>query len=277
MGGIMTEPLDEAEIRERLGTRIVGRTLEVHPVIDSTNSRAVTLARGGAPEGVVVVAEEQTAGRGRLGRRWHAPRGSALLMSLLFRPPLAPAHAQRVTMVCSLAVVRAVAEVGGVDARVKWPNDIVVANAKLGGLLTELRVGAGGLEYVVVGVGLNVNLDVALLPDLISPATSLSIELGRPVSRRDLLVSFLRCADDLYGRLRDGWLPRAAWRQALITLGRDVTVGMAGEALHGVAEDVDEDGALLLRTGDGALRRVLAGDVTLRGAHPGGVRDVGGH
>ena len=265
----MTEPLCEAEIRERLGTRIVGRVLEVHPVIDSTNSRAVELARSGIPEGAVVVAEEQTAGRGRLGRSWHAPRGSALLMSLLFRPPLAPPQAQRVTMVCSLAVARAIAEVCSLEARVKWPNDIVVADAKLGGVLTELGAGAAGLDYVVVGIGLNVNLDVSLLPDLISPATSLSVELGRPVSRRDLLIRFLQRADDLYARLLDGWSPGAAWRQALVTIGRDVTVGMPGETLHGVAEDVDEDGALLLRTADGTLRRVLAGDVTLRGAHPG--------
>lgn len=264
-GAYMDEPLDGAEIKERLDTRIVGGTLEVHPVIDSTNLRAVALARAGAPEGLVVVAEEQTAGQGRLGRRWYAPRGSALLISLLFRPPLIPAQAQRVTMVCSLAAVHAVAEVGGLEARLKWPNDIVVADAKLGGLLTELGVGDGNLGYVVVGIGLNVNLDVAQLPDLIAPATSLSAALGRPVSRRDLLVSFLQRADDLYGGLRNGWSPRAAWREALVTLGRAVTVGTPQETLQGIAEDVDEDGALLLRMEDGALRRVLAGDVTLRG------------
>lgn len=265
----MDEPLDGAEIEGRLHVRIVGRSLEVHPVIDSTNDRAVALARSGAPEGLVVVAEEQTAGRGRLGRRWHAPRRSALLMSLLLRPPLQPAQAQRITMVCSLAAVRAVAAVCGLEARVKWPNDVVVADAKVGGVLTELGVGDGALEYVVVGMGLNVNLDVALLPaHLVTPATSLSAELGRPVSRRDLLVSFLQHADDLYGRLRDGWSPREAWRGALATLGREVAAGTPGETIHGVAEDVDEDGALLVRTADGALRRVLAGDVTLRGDHP---------
>lgn len=265
----MADRLDGEEIRGRLATRIVGRALEVHPVIDSTNTRAVALARAGAPEGLVVVAEEQTAGRGRIGRRWHAPPGSALLVSLLFRPPLQPTQAQRVTMVCSLAAVRAVMEVCGLPAHIKWPNDIVLADAKLGGLLTELGVGAGALEYVVVGIGLNVNLDVAQLPDLIAPATSLSAELGRPVSRRDLLISFLRHTDDLYGRLRGGWSPREAWRDALATLGREVTAGTPEETIRGVAEDVDDDGALLVRTADGALRRVLAGDVTLRGDYPG--------
>lgn len=269
----MDGPLDGAEIRARLNTRIVGRALEVHPVIDSTNDRAVALARGGAPEGLVVVAEEQTAGRGRLGRRWHAPPGGALLVSLLFRPPLEPAQAQRVTMVCSLAAVRAVGEVCGLQARIKWPNDVVVADAKLGGLLTELGVSAGALEYVVVGIGLNVNLDVAQLPDLAAPATSLSAELGRPVSRPDLLVAFLRRVDDLYLRLRSGWSPREAWRDALATLGREVAVGTPEETVHGVAEDVDDDGALVVRTPGGEARRILAGDVTLRGHHPGGVEN----
>ena len=266
----MDEPLVGAEIERRLDSRIVGRALEVHPVIDSTNARAVALARAGAPEGLVVVAEEQTAGRGRLGRRWHAPAGGALLVSLLFRPSLKPAQAQRVTMVCSLAAVAAVEEVCGLRARIKWPNDVVLADAKIGGLLTELGVSAGALAFVVVGIGLNVNMDVATLPDLVTPATSLSSELGRPVSRRDLLVAFLRRADDLYGRLRGGWSPREAWRDALATLGRQVIVATPEETIHGVAEDVDDDGALLVRTADGALRRTLAGDVTLRGRHPGG-------
>jgi len=265
MDAVVDEPLSEAEIIRRLNTRIVGRTLEVHPLIDSTNARAVALARGGAPEGAVILAEEQTAGRGRLGRRWHAPRGSALLMSLLFRPPLAPSQAQRVTMVCSLAAARAVAEVCGLEAGVKWPNDLVLGDAKLGGLLTELASAAGGLEYVVVGIGLNVNLDVTRLPELDAPAASLSAELGRPVSRCEVLISFLQWADELYGRLREGWSPREAWRDALVTLGREVTAATSEETVHGMALDVDDDGALLVRMADGTLRRILAGDVTLRG------------
>ncbi len=268
MDGAIDGPLNEAEIRAQLNTCVVGRMLEVHSVIDSTNERAVALARGGAPEGTVVLAEEQTAGRGRLGRRWHAPYGSALLMSLLFRPPLAPSQAQRVTMVCSLAAARAVAEMCGLPARVKWPNDLVMGDAKLGGLLTELGSGTSGLEYVVVGIGLNVNVDVALLPDLLSPATSLSAELGRPVARREVLIAFLQAADELYGRLREGWSPREEWRDTLVTLGRTVTVGTPEATLQGLAEDVDEDGALLLRAEDGTRHRILAGDVTLRGHHP---------
>ncbi|HHX45058.1 MAG TPA: biotin--[acetyl-CoA-carboxylase] ligase [Chloroflexi bacterium] len=265
----MAQGLDAQAIRRGLDTRVVGRALEVHALIDSTNARAVAQARAGAPEGLVVLAEEQTAGRGRLGRRWYAPRGSALLMSLLFRPPLAPMEAQRITMVCSLAVVRAVMEVCELEARIKWPNDIVLADAKLGGLLTELGSTGGVLDYVVVGIGLNVNVDVAQIPELMAPATSLSAEWGRPVSRPDLLIAFLQHADDLYLRLQGGWSPRVAWRDALTTLGREVVVGTPEETLQGVAEDVDDDGALLVRTGDGALRRVMAGDVTLRGHYPG--------
>jgi BirA family biotin operon repressor/biotin-[acetyl-CoA-carboxylase] ligase len=264
----MTERLDADVIRAQLTTRVVGRSLEVHATLDSTNTRAVSLARAGAADGTVVLAEEQTAGRGRLGRQWHAPPGSALLMSLLLRPPLRPPQAQRVTMICSLAVLRALGAVCSLEARIKWPNDIVIADAKLGGVLTELGVGAGRLDYVVVGIGLNVNLDVSRLPRLASPATSLSSELGYLVSRPRLLLAYLQHVDDLYARLREGWSPRVAWRDALATLGREVTVGLPEGTLHGVAEDVDDDGALLLRTEDGDLQRVLAGDVTLRGTHP---------
>lgn len=265
----MTDPagaLSAEAILARLGTAIIGRRLELHTEIDSTNTRAVALARAGAPEGTLVLAEAQTAGRGRLGRRWHAPPGGALLMSLLLRPPLPPTRAQWATMICALAAAEAVAEVAGLEAGLKWPNDLVFAGRKLGGMLTELGArDADTLDYVVVGLGLNVNLDPAGLPETITPATSLAAELGRPISRLELLLAWLARAEGHYGRLLAGESPRDAWRRRLTTLGQAVQVGTAEEVVAGVAEDVDEDGALLVRTAGGELRRMLAGDVTLRG------------
>ncbi len=257
------------EIRARLTTRVMGRALEVHREIDSTNRRAVELARAGAPEGMLVLADVQTAGRGRLGRQWHAPAGSSLLMSLVLRPALHPAQAQRAVMVCSLGLLEGIRENTGLRAGIKWPNDVVIGDRKVAGLLAELGLTGQQLDYVVVGMGVNVNLDVSDLPQLMTPATSLAAEVGRPLSRIELLAAVLERLERRYQGLRDGRTLADAWRAQLTTLGRAVTVGTPGEVIAGVAEDVDENGALLVRTPDGVLHTILAGDVTLRGTRPG--------
>jgi BirA family biotin operon repressor/biotin-[acetyl-CoA-carboxylase] ligase len=251
----------------------VGRNLAYFPAVPSTNDIARRLAQDGAPEGTVVVADHQTAGRGRMGRRWCAPPGAGLLLSLLFRPQLAPHQVQRLTMVCSLAVLDAVAAETGLSLDLKWPNDVVAGGAKVAGLLSEvaLPAGAGGrVEYAVVGIGLNANLDPAELPaDLIMPATSLSALAGRRVARLPLLVALLAAVEARYLALRAGRSPHREWAGRLTTLGRRVAASGAGTAWEGVAEAVDADGALLLRLDDGRTERVVAGDVTLR---PSGAR-----
>lgn len=265
LGSTMEDVLTLATIQARLTTRLIGRNLELHETIDSTNTRAVALARAGAPEGTLVLAEEQTAGRGRMGRRWQAPKGSSLLMSFILCPPLLSRQVQRVTMIISLATVQAIAQVSGLRARIKWPNDVVLDDKKVGGILTELGVHGERLDYVVVGLGLNVNLDVSSLPDLMAPATSLSTEAGRPVSRLELLLALLEGTEARYERLCQGWSPHEEWRAHLVTLGQMVRVGTPEEIVEGLAEDVDADGALQVRTADGALRSIWVGDVTLRG------------
>jgi len=261
----MDEPITTQALQEALGTRYVGRSAECHDEIGSTNARAAEWARAGAPDGALVCAEVQTAGRGRLDRRWHAPRGSSLLMSLILRPPLAPRQSQRMTMIVSLAAVEAIHRVAGLAARVKWPNDVYLAEHKVGGILTELGVRGETLAHVVVGLGLNVNLDVSALPEVATPATSLSAALGRPVARLPLLAAILDGVERRYDRLRAGWSPAEEWREHLLTVGRRVTVrGGEGETLEGLAEGVDADGALLVRDAGGTLHRIHAGDVTLR-------------
>lgn len=256
--------LDLARIESGLRTRFMGRCIDYHESITSTNTRATELAKQGAPAGALVIADHQTAGRGRLGRRWIAPPGSALLMSLILRPALAPAQAQRATMLCSLAAVDAIARVTGLHALVKWPNDILLHGRKLGGILTELGVRDQRLDYIVVGMGLNVNLDLADLPEVLTPAASLSHELGYPVAREELLLALLHEAERLHDQLAASDALHTLWRQRLATLGQDVTVTAPDGVLQGRAEDVDQDGALLVRAADGQLQRVLAGDVTLR-------------
>lgn len=252
-----------------LDTRLVGRNLIYSPELPSTNDEVRRLAGEGAPDGTVVAADHQTAGRGRQGRRWIAPPGSSLLFSILFRPMLQPRQAQRLTMICGLAVLDALQENAGVRAGLKWPNDILYREEKLGGILAELHASGDRVDYVVVGIGLNVNLDPPRLPEgLLVPATSLSAILGRPVARIPLLTSLLRAVDTRYLDLQAGWLPHQEWARHLVTLGQPVKVTSGSSSYSGIAHAVDDDGALLVRTADGQLRAVSSADVTLRSQDP---------
>jgi BirA family biotin operon repressor/biotin-[acetyl-CoA-carboxylase] ligase len=259
--------LSVPEINAALETSWLGRQVVYHSCVGSTNDEAKGLAEVGAPEGTLVIADYQTAGRGRLDRLWWSPPGSGLLLSLIFRPTfLMPQQAQRVAMVCSLAVCDAVAEVTGLAAAIKWPNDVLIEGRKVGGLLTELGIAASRLDHVVVGIGVNVNVEFegSGAPALMAPATSLRAELGSKVSRLTLLAALLRCVEARYERLRAGVLPHDEWQSRLVTLGQAVRVAMPGRVLAGQAVGVDADGALLVRRPDGETERVLAGDVTLR-------------
>lgn len=278
--------LDEGQIVEALTTRIFGRNLVFLSRTGSTNDVAKDLALQGAPEGTVVVADEQTAGRGRLGRRWLAPSGTCLLCSILFRPTLPPTQAMRLTMLCALAAADAIQRIAGLRVALKWPNDLIVECAslqvcksaspelpipnpqyltwkKLAGILTETGAVGNGLEFAIVGIGINVNVAPEELPALAPDATSILAETGRGSDRATLLAAFLGRVEQRYEGLRAGINPQPEWAARLATLGQPVQAIMPDEILTGVAESVDEDGALLLRTPDGALHRLLAGDVTL--------------
>ncbi len=258
--------LSQQQIEDALGWTTFWRKIIYLPATGSTNDVAKDLARQGAPEGTVVVADEQTAGRGRLGRRWVAPPSTCLLCSLLFRPALSLSQANRLTMLCSLAAADAVKEVAGLQVFLKWPNDLIIQSPtwkKLSGVLTETGMAGAQLDFVVVGIGINVNVPPEVLPDLDSNATSILAETGRDVDRVALLTAFLAEVERRYQALRTGESPHQEWAARLATLGRSVDVTTSDGILAGMAESVDEDGALLLRTPDGVLHRLLAGDVTL--------------
>ncbi|MBC7227582.1 MAG: biotin--[acetyl-CoA-carboxylase] ligase [Thermoflexales bacterium] len=236
----------------------------------STNDVARDMAARGAPEGTVVTADYQTAGRGRRGRRWLAPPGTSLLCSVLFRPTSdagAPSHATDLTMLCALAAAGAVEAIARLPVSLKWPNDLVVVRGdswrKLGGLLAETGVSGGRLEFVIVGVGINVNIPTDALPDLAPDATSILAETGQMTDREALLDRFLNEVKSCYERWQAGERPWAEWAARLATLGRRVRVVTAEGEKHGIAEGVDEEGTLLLRTSDGRLHRIRAGDVLL--------------
>jgi BirA family biotin operon repressor/biotin-[acetyl-CoA-carboxylase] ligase len=190
-------------------------------------------------------------------------------MSLLFRPTfLDPTQAQQLTMLCSLAAADTVTDVTGLQPDLKWPNDLLLNGKKLAGVLTELGFQGGRLDWVVVGVGLNVNIDFATQSDrsLSNTATSLMMALGRTVSRLDLLQHYLVGVEARYEALRAGSSPHREWARRLVTLGQSVTVTAPNDTYQGIAESVDETGTLLLRQSNGQLKRILAGDVTLQHA-----------
>ncbi|HYF76019.1 MAG TPA: biotin--[acetyl-CoA-carboxylase] ligase [Symbiobacteriaceae bacterium] len=258
------------EVVPGLTTLAFGRRIEYRESVGSTNDLAKQMARAGAPEGLLVIADEQTAGKGRLGRAWTTPRGSAIAMSLVLRPELSPVQAPRVTLVAAVAVAEAVREVTGLPVGIKWPNDLQLQGRKFCGILTEMEAEIDRIAFIVCGMGLNVNLPRESLPEEFrSSATSLMAELGAPVSRAALVQAVLARLETVYGELIAGRFDAVLdrWRALSITLGQPVRVlSVTGEAtVEGVAEDVDEEGALLVReSASGVLRRVFAGEVTLR-------------
>jgi BirA family transcriptional regulator, biotin operon repressor / biotin---[acetyl-CoA-carboxylase] ligase len=220
--------------------------------LDSTNRYLLDEARRGAPEGVVAVADHQTSGRGRRGREWVAPPGASLLVSVLLRPSLAPEQHQLVAMACGVAIVDAVERVAGFAPALKWPNDVVVDDRKLAGILAEADGGA-----VVVGIGVNVNWD-EFPPELVDTATACNLEAGHPVDRRALLASFLRAFDTRYANLG---VVRSEYDRRLATLGRRVRVERPDGDLEGRAVGVGASGELLVESGTGDRVAVHVGDV----------------
>jgi len=256
----VSEELATENVQRGLLTRILGQRIVYYTCIDSTNRAGKALAQQGAAEGTLIIADEQTAGRGRLERPWLAPRGTSLLFSLVLRPHLEVRLAQGLTMIAGLAVQEAIRDVCGLPARLKWPNDIMLHGRKAGGILTEMSSTGHRLDYVVVGIGLNVNLPLHSLPPEFQ-ATCIQHELGRPVPRLPLLQHILAHLERRYAALQRGRWPVQEWAAALETLGQRVELRTAGQPVRGLALRVDEDGALLVHLDNGETQRVLVGDI----------------
>jgi BirA family transcriptional regulator, biotin operon repressor / biotin---[acetyl-CoA-carboxylase] ligase len=246
--------------------RVVGRDIQVFQETSSTNNIVEKMARDGLAEGVVVFAEAQTEGRGRLGRRWHSPQGRGLWFSVLLRPSLPPQAATQLTVATAVAAARAIEAVTGLSPGIKWPNDLVFGTAKCAGILLELGAELDHIRYVIVGIGVDVNLDRSEIPtELRGVMTSLAIELGRPVDRASLAVAMLEELDRAYARLRAGDFHELGdeWMRRSATLGKRVVIHAGNRRVAGVAEALDEEGALLIRTEHGRIERIIGGDVTL--------------
>jgi BirA family biotin operon repressor/biotin-[acetyl-CoA-carboxylase] ligase len=228
----------------------------------STNDLAKELGAGNAPEGTLVVAEGQSRGRGRLGREWDSPPGAGLYVSLLLRPPLPPGDLPQITLTAAVAAVRALQRAAGVAPGIKWPNDLVLAGKKLGGILTEMESESDRIRHLVVGLGLNVNNGdfPAELRDL---ATSLALATGRRASRLLILQAWLEEMEDLYELFlnREFATILQEWKTYTVTLGREVRVRQGPVEIRGRALEVAGDGALLVQTQDGEVVRVTSGEI----------------
>lgn len=261
-------PLDldkiEKHCRSHTKVREWVREVLLFDRVDSTNRIALEMASQGLPEGVVVVAEGQEKGKGRLGREWFSPEGMNLYLSLLLRPYQPVRDFPLFSLATSVALIEAIHRVTGLDVQIKWPNDIVLGDKKLAGILLESEVRGEQTPPLVVGVGVNVNIGLAdFPPELQKTATSLQIALGRPVDRTDLLIEIFTALAEQYPLVGDRKeLLIQAVRQRCQTLGQRVRVQTARQEFEGWAEDLQEDGALLIRMGDGNQRRILVGDVT---------------
>jgi BirA family biotin operon repressor/biotin-[acetyl-CoA-carboxylase] ligase len=242
-----------SRVAQRLGS--IGREVIWYPEVSSTSDVASSLAESGTGEGLLVIADMQTAGRGRLGRRWASPPGAGIYASIVFRPNAGAARL--LTLAAGVAVAEGIARATGLDPELKWPNDVHCQGRKLAGILAER-----GTDHVVLGFGINV-LQAVYPPDVRARATSLELELGRSVDRSLVLAECLAALAARYGDLNEGrdGAVMAAWRmRAASMLGRRVEWDVAGASQRGLAERVDDDGALLVRTESG-LVRVISGEV----------------
>lgn len=248
------------ELEGGLETTVIGRRILCYETLDSTNRLAMELASKGAPEGVVIFAEEQTLGRGRLGRSWASPKGVGLYFSVILRPPFEPQKAPRVTLAAAVAVRRALAQKTGLRILVRWPNDLLVGGEKLCGILTEMGAESDRLGHVVVGIGVNVNSPKKALPP---GGVSLKTATGRGWNRCELARAILEELERFYGMLLRGEFAPIAemWEEASALTGRRIAARTLSGNLEGVAAGIDGDGALWIRQDSGLNARILSGDI----------------
>ncbi len=250
------------EISQGLKVRFLKGPIYYFETLSSTNDLAKELGAKGAPQGTLVVAEAQSKGRGRLGRRWDSPQAAGLYVSLLLRPPLPPTELPQITLTTAVAVVRAVRRATGLTLGIKWPNDLLLGDQKVGGILTEMETETDRIRHLVVGLGLNVN-NVQFPAELKTTATSLALAAGGPFPRLQILKAWLEEFEDLYERFLARQFPDilAEWKNYTVTLGKAVTVRQGEVAISGEALEVAPDGALLVQTRTGDIVRVTSGEI----------------
>lgn len=257
------------ELESHMDTRWAGHPISFYDVLDSTNLRAKLDAEKGAPQGALVVADMQTAGRGRRGRSWSSPAGTNAYFTLILKPDFAPDKASMLTLVMAIAVAVGITETCGVEAAIKWPNDIVIGGKKVCGMLTELSVQQEYIQYVVIGAGVNVGLQ-DFAPEIAATAACLEQECGRKVSRAELIANIMRAFETYYGlflKTLDFSGLREIYNGMLVNCGREVRVLDPKGEYTGLSKGINNTGELLVELPDGSETEVYAGEVSVRGIY----------
>lgn len=252
-------------------TQLIGKKIHVFDQLDSTNSEAYRIAREGGEEGELVISDRQLRGKGRLNRTWFSPPGVNLYVSIILRPLIDLRNAPFITLMAAVATAQAVKEISGLRPRIKWPNDLLISDKKVAGLLNEMRGKAGKVDFIILGIGINVNMTLEMMPEEIrSLATSLREELGYEVSRAGILKVLTREVERGYQALLTGETGRILrqWEDFSQMVGRLVEMKSFDEVIRGKVEGIDPDGSLILRAPDGSERKIIAGDVSSLGELP---------
>lgn len=260
------DTLEPLAIQTGLKTKHIGQNIEYVESCSSTQIIAHKLAQEGAPGGTVVLTETQTAGRGRMARKWDSAAGKGVWMSVILRPDVVPQKAPQFTLVTAVAVVRAIEEVTKLQPKIKWPNDILLNGKKCTGILTELQSDADGIQALIIGIGLNINQEKTDFdPEIQAIATSLKMESGDTVSRQKLVQSllyYLEIYTQMY--IEEGFgLLKVMWESYSTTIGHPIRARMTNQTLEGIAEGITEDGVLQLRTADGKLHGIYSADIEM--------------
>ena len=261
--------ITQAELKSILKTRWIGNRLEYFDETDSTNIRARKLAEEGAPHGTLVVADRQTAGKGRRGRSWVSPAGTGIWMSMVLRPSMAPMSASMLTLIAGLAVVKGVKESTGLEAMIKWPNDAVLNGKKICGILTEMSTEVECIRYVIPGIGINVNID-DFPEEIRDKATSLKLEAGRNIKRSPVIAAVADSFEyyyDIFMKTSNMSGLKDDYNKALVNKDREVLVLDPRGQYKGRALGIDDEGSLLVRQEDGNVSAVISGEVSVRGIY----------
>ncbi|OPY24260.1 MAG: putative biotin ligase [Methanobacterium sp. PtaU1.Bin097] len=250
------------EIKKNLKTEFLGNHIHFFKEVDSTNDVAKKMANEGALEGTIVIADRQLRGRGRRGKEWISPTGG-LWMTIILRPSVEPSKAPQLTLVTGVAVAETLDQEYDLDIGIKWPNDILIGYKKVSGILTEVKTKDGKVDYAIVGIGIDMNVDITDFPShLRGGATSLKTELEQEIEGTELIQKFLENFEVLYNQFEEGNFREilTRWRKMSSTIGKYVEVHKRARTVYGEAVGVNKDGKLILEQDDGTLRKVISGE-----------------
>ncbi|MFH1093278.1 MAG: biotin--[acetyl-CoA-carboxylase] ligase [Candidatus Omnitrophota bacterium] len=250
------------EIGYRLKTKIFGKRIFSYVSTTSTNDVAYMLAKQSMQEGALILSEKQTKGRGRMGRQWSSPSGGGLYFSLILRPKITPSEAGKITLMASICIAKILRDSFGLEAVIKWPNDVYVGRDKICGILTEMNAEQDGINFIILGIGINLNTDINKLP---KGAASLKSKTKQQINRIHFLQKLLCELERYYFKIKNSEFEDiiTQWRDLSITLGRRIKVKWRSNLIEGQAMDIDSSGALIVRDDFGFSHHILSGDVTL--------------